>query len=115
MIVWFPSEANLLTLIVMVDFPAPGAAMELGLKVTPKLLPNNELDKAIAELKPPEIVVVIVVVPELFLAMLTVEGDALMVKLGFGPVTFSETAVVSVVLPEVPVTVMLYEIGRAHV
>jgi hypothetical protein len=92
----------------MVDVPAPGAAMELGLKVTPWVLPDNPVDKAIAESKPPEIVVVIVEVPELPLAMLIDDGDALMVKLGAVPVTFSETVVVAVVLPEAPVTVMLY-------
>ena len=107
-IVWLPSVANLLTLTVKVDLPAPGAAMEPGVKVTLRELPPNELDKAIAELKPPEIVVVIVEVPERPLAMLIVVGDALMVKLGFGPVTVRETMVVSVMVPEVPVTVMLY-------
>jgi len=49
----------------MVDFPARGAGMEPGVKVTLKPLPNNEADKAIAELKPPEIVVVIVEVQNL--------------------------------------------------
>jgi len=107
-IVWSPSVASLPTAIVMVDVPAPGAAMELGAKVTVWVLPtSSEVDKAIAELKPPEIVVVIVVVPELPLATVTDEGDAPMVKLGLVPVTVSETVVVSVVLPEVPVTVML--------
>jgi hypothetical protein len=38
-------------------------------------------------------------------------GDALMVKLGVVPVTVSETVVVSVVLPEVPVTVMRIRAG----
>ena len=94
-------------MIVMVDFPAPGAAMELGVKVTLSLLPSNAVDKVIAESKPPEIVVVIVEVPELPLAMLIEEGDAPMVKLGFGPTTVNETVVLSVMLPEVPVTVML--------
>ena len=107
-IVWFPSAATLLTLTVTVDVPAPGAPMELGAKVTVRPPPTNPVDKLIAELKPPEIVVVILEVPELPLATLIDEGDARMVKLGFGPVTFSETAVVSVVPPEVPVTVMLY-------
>jgi hypothetical protein len=91
----------------MVDFPAPGAAMELGAKLTPSVLPVNPEAKAIAELKPPEIVVVIVEVPELPLATVIVVGDALMAKLGLFPVTVSETVVVAVVLPEVPVTVTL--------
>ena len=62
-----------------------------------------------AELKPPEIVVVIVEFPEEPLVILSDVGDALMVKFVAVPlVTVSETFVVSVVLPDVPVTVMLY-------
>lgn len=51
--------------------------------------------------------VVIVDVPELPLATLIDVGDALMVKLGVDPVTVRKTVVVSVVLPEVPLTLML--------
>lgn len=93
---------------VMVDVPEPGAAMELGLKVTVCPLPCPEADKLIAELKPPETAVVILDVPELPLATLIDVGDALTVKPGVVPVTVSETVVVSTVLPEVPVTLMLY-------
>jgi hypothetical protein len=107
-IVWFPSLALPPTLTVMVDVPEPGAATELGLKVTVWRLPSPEADKVIAELKPPEIAVLIVEVPELPLATLIDVGDALMVKLGVVPVTVRETVVLSVVLPEVPLTVMLY-------
>lgn len=92
----------------MVDVPEPGAAMELGLKVTVCALPCPEADKLIAELKPPETAVVILDVPELPLATLIDVGDALMVKPGVVPVTVNETVVVSTVLPEVPVTLMLY-------
>jgi len=95
--------AVLPTWTVMVEVPEPGAAMELGLKVA---APGP--DKAIAELKPPEMVVVTTDVPVVPLATVSVLGDALMVKLGFVPVTVSETVVVSVVLPDVPITVMLY-------
>jgi len=105
--VWSPVLAVRPTLTVIVDVPEPGAAMELGLKVTDWALPCPVADKLMAELKPPETVVVIVTVPELFLATLIVVGDALMVKLGFVPVTVKDTVVVSTVLPEVPVTVML--------
>ncbi len=47
----------------MVEEPDPGAAMDVGLKlmVTPAGWP--EADKAIAELKPPETVVVMFEVP----------------------------------------------------
>lgn len=92
----------------MVDVPEPGAAMLLGLKVMDCALPCPEADKLIAELKPPETVVVMVDVPELPRATLIDVGDALMVKLGVVPVTVKETVVVSTVLPEVPVTLMLY-------
>lgn len=52
-------------------------------------------------------VVVMVEVPELLLATLIDVGEALMVKLGVVPVTVRETVVVSVVLPEVPLTVIV--------
>lgn len=91
----------------MVEVPEPGAAIELGVNVTLCALPSPEADSEIAESKPPEIAVVIVEVPELPLATLIVVGDALIVKLGFVPVTVSETVVVSVVLPDVPFTVMV--------
>ena len=106
--VWSPSLALLPTFTVMVEVPEPGAAMGLGLKVTVCWRPSPEADRVIAELKPPEIVVVIVEVPELLRSTLMVVGDALMVKIGFVPVTVSETVVVSVILPEVPVPVMGY-------
>ena len=104
--VWFPSEAFLPTLTVMVDVPAPGAAIGLGLKVTVWALPCPEAERLIAALNPPEILVVIVDVPELLLATLIEVGDALMVKDGVVPVTVRVTVVVSTVPPEVPFTVM---------
>ena len=93
---------------VIVDLPAPGAAIELGLNVTVCAPPCPEADKRIAESKPPETVVVIVEVPVLPLATLMDVGDAPTVKPGVVPVTVSETVVVSTMLPEVPVTLMLY-------
>lgn len=109
-IVWFPAVAKTLTLTFMVEVPAPGAAMELGVKVTPMALPCTE-DKAIAESKPPETVVVIVELPVLPLATVIDVGFALMVKFVFVPVTVRETLVVSVVVPDVPVTVIVYVPG----
>jgi hypothetical protein len=44
----------------MVDEPEPGAGMELGLKLTVTLLGWPLADKAMAESKPPETVVVMV-------------------------------------------------------
>lgn len=90
----------------MVDEPDPGARMELGLKLTVTLLGSPVADKEMAELKPPEIAVVIVELPELPGLIVIDVGDALMVKLGLVPVTVSETVVVSTVLPEVPFTVI---------
>lgn len=108
MIVRVPVEALLLTVTVIVDAPEPGAAIELGLKLTVTRDPWPLADKPIAELKPPEIAVVIVDLPELPLASLIDVGEALMVKFGFVPVTVSDTVVVAVVLPEVPVTLTVY-------
>ena len=101
-----PSAVFEVVLIVIVEVPDPGAAIGLGLKLTVSRLPCPDADKLIAELKPPEPAVVIVAVPELRLTMVTDVGDALMVKFGATPVTVSETVVVSVVVPEVPATVM---------
>jgi hypothetical protein len=92
-----------------VDEPEPGAAIELGVKVTVWALPCPVAEKAIGELKPPETAVVIVAEPDPFRATVIAVGDALMVKLGLvlTGVTVKVTVVVSVVAPEVPVTVML--------
>ena len=107
-IVRVPVEALLLTVTVIVDVPEPGAAIELGLKLTVTRDPCPLADKAMPELKPPEIAVVIVELPEVPRVMLTDVGEALMAKLGFVPVTVSDTVVVATVLPEVPVTVIVY-------
>jgi hypothetical protein len=107
-IVRVPVVALLPTVTVIVDVPEPGAAIELGLKLTVTRDPWPLADKPIAELKPPEIAVVIVERPELPRATLSDVGEALMVKLGFVPVTVSDTVVLATVLPEVPVTVIVY-------
>src|ERR1039458_5702539 len=90
----------------MVEVPEP-PAMEAGLKVTVTPLGCPEADRAIDELKPFEGVAVIVLVPWPPGAMLSFVGFAARVKLA-GPVTVRVTLVVSVVLPEVPFTVMGY-------
>lgn len=108
-IVWFPSEALLPTVIVIVDVPAP--VIDVGENVTLFWLPSPEADNAIAELNPPVTAVVMVTLPELLLAMLIVVGEALMEKAGVVPVTVSETVVVSTMVPEVPVTVIEYVPG----
>jgi hypothetical protein len=107
-IVRLPVLAVRLTVTVIVDVPDPGAAIELGLKDTVTPLPSPDADKLIAELNPPETAVAIVDVPEPRRSIVSELGDALIVKLGFVPVTVRLTVVVSVVLPEAPFTVMLY-------
>lgn len=77
---------------VIFEVPLPGAVMELGLKVTVVELPSPDADKVMAELKPPETVVVIVEVPELPRATDKDVGDAERVKLAW-EVTVSDTVV----------------------
>lgn len=91
---------------VMVEVPEPGAEIEVGLKLTATLLPWPEADSEIAELNPPEMAVVILEIPELPRTTVMEAGEAVMVKFGVVPVTVSDTVVVSIVVPEVPVTVM---------
>jgi len=105
-ILWFPKVA-LPTLTVIVEVPEPGAGIELGLKVTVWAVPSPVADKAIDELKPSKIVVVIVKLPVPPLETLMDEGEALMVKPGFCFVTFRVTVAVSVVPPDVPLTLTL--------
>ena len=80
------------TLIVMVELPLPGAGMLVGLKVAVVFEGRLEADKAMALLKPPLIVVVIIEPPWLPCTMLTEVGEAEMAKLGW--VTVSVTMVV---------------------
>ena len=103
--VYVPAAVEEATFIVIVEVPEPGAAMELGLKltVTPDGWPLA--DKATAELKLPMIVLVIVEVPVLPCATERDAGEA--DRLKPVPVTVRDTLVEDVVLPEVPVTVML--------
>ena len=74
------------TVMVMVEFPEPGAAMEPGLKVTVTPVGSPETDKAMAELKPPVALVVMVEFPALPCATETEAGEAERVKLAIaGP------------------------------
>jgi len=100
-----PVTVDEATAIVMVEVPAPVIEVGLKLTVTPAGWPVA--DKVMAELKPPVTVLLMVEPPELPCATETEAGAAPMEKLG-GPVTVRETVVVWLVLPEVPVTVMLY-------
>jgi hypothetical protein len=81
-IVDVPAAAVLLAVKVRVELPEPGAAIDVGLNaaVTPEGSPLAESDTA--ELKPPEMVVEIVLVPVPPAATERLAGDALMVKFG---------------------------------
>jgi hypothetical protein len=104
-IVRLPILAFLPTFTVIFEVPAP--VIDVGLNVMVSPLPSPEADRLIAESKPPDTVVVIVDVPELSLAILIEVGDALIENPAVVLVTVRDTVVVSVVLPEVPVTVMV--------
>lgn len=81
-IVDVPVVAVLLAVKVKVELPEPGAAIDIGLNaaVTPAGSPLAERDTA--ELKPPETVVEIVLVPDPLRATETLVGEALIVKFG---------------------------------
>ncbi len=92
---------------VAVDVPEPGDAIDEGLKptVTPDGWPLAV--RPIAEVKPPDTLVVIVEVPLLPATTETEAGEAEMVNAGVAAaVTVSETDVVSVNPPPDPVMVM---------
>lgn len=98
-----------LTVIVEVPLPVPPAGlMDVGLKLTETPLSFTEPDSEIEETEPLATVAVIVEEPEPPLEMVSEVGDALIVKAGVAEGTVSVTVVVSTVLPEVPVTVMVY-------
>lgn len=78
-----------------VDDPEPGAAMDVGLRLTFTNDGWPDADKAIAELKPPEATVVIVAVVPLPGATESVPTDGLMLKL---PTTAAVTVRVKVVV-----------------
>ena len=97
---------------VNVDEPEPGAAMDVGLSVAVTPLGWPEAVKAMAELKPPETVVVRVELPLAPCAADTAVGDAASVKAGVAlAVTVSEIAAVWVMLSPDPVTVIVYVPG----
>lgn len=101
-------KAALDTLAVMVEEPAPGAVMVEGLKLTVTPEGTPEAVRVTGELKPPATVVVIWTEPGSFLAIMIDVADAERVKLGgMGAVTVSETVVLWVRAPLVPVMVMV--------
>jgi hypothetical protein len=94
-IVDVPAAVVLAAVNVSVELPEPGAAIDVGLNaaVTPEGSPLAESDTA--ELKPPETLVEIVLVPELPAATERLAGDALTAKSG---VAVAETVKETVVL-----------------
>ena len=89
-----PAVAVLLAVNVSVELPEPGAAIDVGLNavVTPAGSPVAE--REMAELKPPETIVEMVLVPVPPCATDTLEGDALRAKAGVAVAdTVSETVV----------------------
>src|SRR5689334_10969008 len=79
-----PTAAPAETVIVIVDEPEPGAAIDVGENdtVTPDGCPDA--DRETAELKPPEIVVVTVDGPDDPWAIETEDGEAEIAKSGVG-------------------------------
>ena len=87
--VYVPVAVVEATAMVMVEVPLPGAAMDVGLKVTLTPAGWPVADKATAASKPFTIVLVIVDVPLLPCTTETGVGEAEMVKLGVGDVPTS--------------------------
>src|SRR5215469_16876597 len=82
------------TFIVIVELPAPGAAMVVGLKLTVVPEGTPEADRLTALLNPPFTVVVIVDVPWLPCPTVTERGEAEMLKLGPAPAEFARRATI---------------------
>ena len=80
--VYVPVAVVAATAMLMVEVPEPGAAMDAGLKLTVTPVGWPDAVKAMAELKPPETVVVIVDEPFPPWTTETEAGEAEMVKLG---------------------------------
>ena len=94
------------TVMVIPELPEPGAGMVCGLKVT--LVPEGtpEAERAIALLKPPLTVVVIVDAPWNPWEIVTEAGDADIVKVGPCWITVRVNVVFCCIPPPLPVTVM---------
>ncbi len=105
---YVPATAVEPTESVSVDDPAPGAAIEVGLKLAVTFVGKPLADKAIAASKPPEIAVVIFDVPLLPCVTVSAVGEAEIVNAGDAlAVTVSDTVVLCVMPPPLPVTVMV--------
>jgi hypothetical protein len=87
----------------IVEVPAPGAAIEVGLKLTVVPVGTPEADSVIALLKPPLTVVVSVKLPWVVCATVTAVGEAASVK----SATVKVTVAVCCAPPPLPVTVIV--------
>jgi hypothetical protein len=95
------------TVMVMVELPEPGAAIDAGTKPTVTPVGWPVADKATAELKPPEMATVTVDVPLLPNATDAEAGEAEIVKLGTAAgVTVRVKVVECISPPPEPVTVI---------
>jgi hypothetical protein len=84
---------------VMVELPAPGAAIGLGLKLTLVPVGTPEADSVIALLKPPLIVVLMIDVPWLPCVTVTVDGFAATAKFGTAMVCATPRKAIGVMSP----------------
>jgi hypothetical protein len=89
----------------MVELPAPGAAIGLGLKLAVVPSGSPEVNRVIVLLKPPLIVVVIVEVPWLPSPTMSDTGEAETLKFAV-PVTVKKATTVCWMPAPEPVTVM---------
>jgi len=106
-IVYVPAGVDVDVAKVMVEGPLP--VTEVGLKVAPAPDGKPDAAKLTVPAKPFCAVMVTTLVPLVPCVTVTVAGDAETLKFGWDVAfTVRVTAVVSVVLPEVPLTVMLY-------
>ncbi len=95
------------TAMVTVELPEPGAAIDVGLKLTVTPAGWPVADKPTAELNPPETATPIVEVPLLPRPTETDAGDPETVKSGTGAgFTVSMTVMVCITPPPEPVTVI---------
>lgn len=91
---------------VSVELPLPGAAIEDELKLAVTPVGSPETDKDMAALKPPLTLVVMLEEPDVPCARDRLEGDAITVKSAVcAALTVSERVAVCVMPPPVPVTV----------
>lgn len=104
---YVPVAAVVPTVRVTVDVPEPGAAMDVGLKLTVTPVGWPDADNPMAELKEPDTAVVMTDVPLLPCATETAFGEAEMLKFA-GPVTTRLTVVVCVTPPPTAVMVIGY-------